>query len=773
MQEVISEKQCLHCSSLIPHNVSGDFCCIGCETAHKYINNLSLGKYYDYCRNIYNTKPQKVTEFEDNLVYEEYVENTEDNLEVSLLIEGIVCGSCIWLIENTLEKLFPKVSARVNLSTSRLKIIWQGKKSEVNKYIEAIKNIGFTPYPFDSKLQKSQTELQQKSLLKSIAIAGIASTNVMAFSLASWLGEFSDSIEFSTKSMFNIISMIIAVPLITIAGRHFFSSSIQALRKLKFNMDVPIAIAIILTLIISISNTLSGDLLTYYEAASMLTFILLIGRYIELKSRMYAFGKIRDIALKQPNSVKVIKNNKTLLIDVKNAKIGDIIIVNQGDKIALDGVIAKGNTQIDTSIITGESNYKDVEIGDNVHSGSVNMGMPIQVKVTASYKNSSLQQVINLVENTGKNQGKFQRISDVASKIYAPLVITFAVMNFVLWFFFIDASFNKALNNAIALLIITCPCALGISVPIAQIIANTTLLKQKIFIKSSEALEKITKINQVIFDKTGTLTKGKMKWLNADDFSKNEIKIIASMANFSSHPLCKAMVNAHEGELISDIKVEEKLGQGLKAVYKNKTYKLGNACFCNASNSSNDEHTEVFFQNKRLVFSDEIREESTEIIDILKNNGVAIALLSGDKKATVQKVANLLGIANYKYEQLPADKQNFINSTEEYSLMVGDGVNDSPALKAAFVSVSLADCSDLAKNTADVILGDDNLKQLIYLTEVAKKSVKTMKQNIGFSLLYNTVTIPLAFCGFVHPAIAAIAMSSSSIIVILNSLRNR
>ena len=773
------QHHCLHCNNPIPLSTQSSFCCFGCNTAYSFINKLKLDKYYEYCRNIYYKNPMKVNEIENNLDYLEHVTTRENQShQIVLLIDGIHCGACIWLIENTLNKQTTIKNARLNLSTNRLTIEWNGKKNLINEFVKIVEKLGYkaTPFSADQMLVKSLE--QQKELLKRLVVSGAVSAQIMMLSVAIWAGNIQTSMGEYMRLMLHLFIAIITIPAVIYSGMPFFKSALTALKNKHSNMDVPISVGTITATIISIQETFHHSDYTYYDAAISLIFILLIGRYLDLKVRNQANEAAHKLILNQPVSVTIFEDNKYKLINIKKALAGQIALVTIGERIPVDGIIIEGNSEIDNSIINGETIPLKVSVGDNVFAGSINLSGILKIKITKTADNTTLNEIIKLIENAKQIKSQYINIADKIASFYTPVVFTTAIFTFILWYYFFCIPITKALLYAISVLIITCPCALGLAVPIVQVVAVLKLMKNGILVKSQNTLEKLTSITDIIFDKTGTITYGTPQWLNKDEFNDELLQIIASVARYSKHPIMKAVINATSDNNFLDVKVTEHQGMGLTALVNQMEVKIGNRILCNIQDEEhNDHYLETWFKYgntvKRLIFEDKIRAEAKDVIQNLKEHDYKLSLLSGDRNEVVAKIASQVKIEKFAGLLRPEDKYNMIKQMQKDGkkvLMIGDGLNDSPALQIADVSLSPSTAIAISSSNSDIVFQQDLYSILICLS-TAKKSIKLIKQNFLLSFIYNVLTVPIAVIGLITPLIAAIAMASSSIIVVLNAIR--
>lgn len=782
----MNKKYCLHCNEkLKPKEI--DFCCLGCGAAYKLINNLGFKKYYDVReinQNTNNIKPEEEGDFSRVDDISEFVKKEcEGNYSVNLMVKGLHCAACVWLIESILKKQENVLEARINLSKKTLFLKWKGKKNDGNKLIEIIHKIGYKLLPFDIEILKEEQQKYDNKILKALAVAAFGAGNVMLFSFSIW---FSDLRIMGPKTinLLHLFSSLIALPVIIYSIRPFISSAIQAIKAKTTNMDVAISVAIILTTITSTFATLNKQDHVYFDSALMLIFFLLVGRYLELKARKKAFNIASEFSLLNAGFARVLENDKVKTIAISKIKKGMTILVAAGEKITADGVVISGQSEIDSSIIDGESVYKKITKDSEVFAGFINISSPLKILVSKDSKDSMISQIIALSDEIDKSKNKFVSISSSLSKFYTPLVHLIALITF---FFWLDGGLEVALVTATTVLIITCPCALALAVPITQTITISKLIKNAVLVKSGQALENIRLINTIIFDKTGTLTESNLGLDKIVDLATNKIlglkeegfylNLAASLSKDSSHPISKAISAAYDKDLL-DLEVKEEKGFGLFATYQKKLVKLGRSEFCEIKNIKNFAQTSCYlkYEDKELVFlfKDNLKEDAALTLDSLRKMGKKIILLSGDVKESVQRTAKELGIKEYYFAQTPIDKANFLkslNQKNEKFIMLGDGINDSPSLSLADVSISFNNAADISKNIADIIIQGQKLNPLIKIINASSKSIALIKQNLVFALIYNVFAILLAVSGNVTPLIAAISMSASSLIVLLNSLR--
>lgn len=765
--------KCRHCHEETK-NPKEEFCCLGCAAAHKIINKLGFENYYKLREDDFDagkTKPES----SEKLDISEFVLRQEDDINsISLMVQGMHCAACIWLIENILKKQKNVLSARVNLSKKTLFLSWKGSAKSGNDLVHLIQEIGYKLLPFDEEILNSSENKYSDEILRALAVAGFGAGNVMLFSFCLW---FSDVIDMGvqTRNLLHFFSSLIALPTIIFSARPFFVSAFKSIKQGYPNMDLAISIAIFLACVVSTLETFKGSNHVYFDSAVMLTFFLLIGRYLDLKARKKAFAIATEFTLLAASFGRVEKDKKIKILPIKQLREGMILLVSAGEKIAADGIIIEGESEIDSALITGESLPKKVNQGAKIFAGTINLAQPLKIKITKSPQNSLLSEIIRLSDEAESKKNHYIRLADYLSRFYTPAVHILALGTFTLW---IGSGWELALINATSVLIITCPCALALAVPIVQTIAISNFLKKGILIKSGEALEKLNKIETVVFDKTGSLTIGSPKLTEVKILkgAKSDfLKLAASLTKNSRHPISQAISESYSGEL-ENLSIKENQGFGLEAKFENQLLKLGRKEFCDVkSNFEGEENSLTCFlkfgeTEAVFLFSDELKSDAKTVVVNLQKSGKRIILLSGDSQKAVTSTAKKLGITEFYFEQTPVSKVKVLEKLKNFA-MVGDGLNDAPALALADVSISFSQASDISQNIADIIIQGEKLTPIIELRKSSQRSISLMKQNLLIALIYNLIAVPYAVAGQVLPLAAAIAMSSSSLLVLFNSLR--
>ncbi|PCI33419.1 MAG: heavy metal translocating P-type ATPase [Alphaproteobacteria bacterium] len=703
------------------------------------------------------------------------------------LVEGLHCPSCIREIEGALQKNPIISNVRLNLTTQRLAVQWSpdhpDNAANSDQVIETLKGLGFKGYLFKDDPSAAEGDKEGRWLLICMGIAGFAMMNIMLLSVSDWSGtDMGDQ----TRGFFHWISALIALPAAAIAGLPFYKSAWTALKSRRLNMDVPISLAVILSLMMSVMQTLTRGGDTYYDAAVMLLFFLLIGRFLDRKMRNHARATAHNLMSYRPSKATVVNpDGDTSSCSIELLATEMVVRVAPGERIPVDGVIVRGTSEVDTSLVTGETLPVKATLDDKVFAGTMNVSGALDIRVTALTGKTLLDEIIGLMETAEQGRAKYVRLADKAAQIYAPAVHLLALSTFLGWMIFTSVGWEQSLITAIAVLIITCPCALGLAVPVVQIVASSRLFNNGILVKAPDGLERLAEIDTIVFDKTGTLTLGQPEIANGDELAPETLELAASLAKTSTHPLCRALVVAcHDRDIptiATDSPLHEEPGMGLKATINGREVRLGNREWCDVDMAiqANTRYSELWLKAEGkeaifLAFQDRLRKDAVQVVAWFQNKGFDILLLSGDRPDVVADVAAKLGITEFVGAAKPQDKIDRLEELKAQGkkiLMVGDGLNDAPALRASYVSISPSTAADVSQNAADFIFQSQELDSIVRAWQVSHMSRKLVFTNFALAAVYNLIAVPFAAAGFLTPLIAAIAMSSSSIVVTANALR--
>jgi Cu2+-exporting ATPase len=707
-----------------------------------------------------------------------FVRQAKDgDFSLELLVKGAKCAGCLSKIENGLLALDGIKGARLNLSTGRLTTKWQSANFDPQKIVQTIVDLGYGAIPFQSQIGNSPVDKEAQDLLLALTVAGVAMMFVMMFSQPIWMAAIYGEMGEGTRTLFHWLSAIVALPAGIYAGMPFFSSAYRALRKGHTNMDVPISLALILTAALSVYSTSNHGEHAFFDAIVMLEFFLLIGRYLDHRLRQRSRVAAQELlALQAVSAQKVMPNGETTSVAVNDITTNDLILILPGDRIPVDGIIETGTSQADFSMINGETAPVMIGEGQKLLAGVLNLSGVITIRAIAKSDDSFLAEIARLVEAGEQSKSLYVRLADKAARAYVPIVHSAALLTFLGWLM-VGGGFEKAIWNACAVLIITCPCALGLAVPAVQVVASGRLFKAGILLKTGDALERLATVNHVVFDKTGVLTTGQPKWINRDEISEEIINSAVVLARASRHPLARSIARA-VGPGPASTSANELPGYGIESIVDGVLVRMGRAEWVGATQSTNNE-SELWFKSGsdpavRFTFEDSLRPDAVATISAIRSMGIGVEVLSGDKLEVVQKSAHEAQISDFRGGQTPLDKAARLDELSKSGfkvLMVGDGLNDAPALARAFVSMAPGAAADASQSAADLVFQGEKLDAVREAIAVGRLSKQRVLENFWFSALYNLLTVPLAVFGLVTPPIAAIAMSSSSIVVSLNALR--
>ncbi|MGV6801900.1 MAG: heavy metal translocating P-type ATPase [bacterium] len=698
--------------------------------------------------------------------------------ELDLAVYGAKCSGCIAKIEGGIKTLPGVETVRLNLSTGKLYIAWRGGLSP-QEITEKISSLGYRSVPYDPSAAEKENDAYGRKLIRSLAVAGFATANIMLLSVAVWAstnGEMGQA----TRDFMHLVSAIIAIPAALYAGQVFFSSAWRALKAGGANMDVPISLAVLLALGFSLFEALHHGTEAYFDAAVMLLFFLLIGRWLDHKLRNKARTAARDLlALQAVTANRIEADGSIHSMVTKDIKVGDKLLLSPGDRVPVNGEIFEGISEMDTALVTGESAPILRQVGDTLEAGIVNLSKPLKMVAMATVDESLIAELARMVEAGQQVKSRYVRIADKAAQAYVPIVHTLSLLTFLGWFFVAEAGMRVSLMNAIAVLIITCPCALGLATPAVQIVATGRLFKDGILVKTGDALERLSHITKIIFDKTGTLTLGKLKLQNKADIPQDILQKAACLARTSHHPIARAIVEEMGGGPVSK-ETTEIPGAGMQGFVEGELVKIGHADFVavDKADTANDKvSTWVKIGDQppvALFFEDTLRQEAGATIEKFKQHHIKSLILSGDRPAPVQKIAQKVGISEFYAQLTPQEKIDLLEQARaagDKIAMVGDGLNDTPVLALADVSLSPGSAADAAQSAADFVFQGNSLKPVWTAWQISRKAQSHIKQNFMFAALYNVIAAPMAMAGMVTPLIAALAMSGSSLIVTLNALR--
>lgn len=808
----MSKIKCNHCHLEFDEEVmikDGDlnFCCKGCEGVYHILKNDGLDSFYDKLGNKTITPPLKVdnddvTKFDSQNFLDNYVSKTKEGFsQIDLIIEGIHCAACVWLNEKILYDTKGIVEANINFTTNKARIIWDEEKLKLSEIILKIRSIGYNAYAYDSSVADVQASKAKRDYFVRMMVAVIASINIMMLSVAKYAGFFSGISE-EVKNMIHIGEFILSTPVLFYSGWIFYKGAYYGLKNRILNMDFLVASGATLTYIYSLFILFGARGESYFDSVSMIITFVLVGKYLEVIGKKSAVDTLDKIKSSLPLEATVILNNTRKMVALNSINIGDIIELKAGEKIPVDGKVVLGAGFFDESSMTGESIPVYKKINDLIYSGTINVDSLIQFEVTKSFKNSTFSSIVSLLEDSLNSKPKIQTKAAEISKGFSITILSLSLITFLIWYFFgIDLGFDYAGTNhfeksfivAISVIVIACPCALALATPMASLIGISELAKRGLLFKEAKFIETLAVANTVVFDKTGTLTKGELNVVKVNilDDNLHKLNLLYSLLDASTHPVSKSIKRYLDSKYDLEMKnldlVKNIEAKGMTAVYKNidgKSFELlgGNIELLKQNDInyefSSDKTVYLFVINKKVVASfeleDEIKDNAKDLINFLQKKNIEIVMLTGDNEQVATRIAKELSINKYFWAQTPISKANYIKELKKEDkvvVMVGDGVNDSVALSNADVAIAMGNSADVSLAISDIVLLNSSLNSLQDAFVISSKTYKFIKQNLLLSIIYNMVTIPLAMAGYVIPLVAALSMSLSSLMVVLNSLR--
>lgn len=810
-----AQGECFHCGLPLPpddtyraviQDEERQFCCFGCQSVCSAIYEAGLEGFYQ--RTPDGTllapppePPKDLGLYDLDEVQEEFVRDLGEEREIHLLVEGIHCAACVWLIERTLGRLNGVLSAQVNLAGKRLLLRWDNSRIKLSSIIERLATIGYTAVPFDPEAAEGTIKRQNRALLFRMAFAGFAMMNLMWISIALYTGaDTADDGKF--LGLFQWLGFALATPTLFYSGWPFLKGAWSGLRHWHLTMDLPIAVGASTTYLYSVYVTLSetsvGDV--YFDTVVNFMFVILVGRFLEAMSKRHAVAASQRLLDLQPRVATVLQDNEEKIMPIRSVKAGNRVLVRAGYKIPVDGVVLDGSSMVDESMLSGESEPLGKVAGSTVSAGTVNVSSALTIEVTGTLRNTSLGRIIQLVEEAQASKAPIQCIADRIVPWFVMITLLLASTTFLWWF---GTNFELALMAATSVLIITCPCAFGLATPMAIAVAAGQGARHGILVKNGEVLEVLSHVNHVVFDKTGTLTTGRMsvqQIVASAPWSEDELLHLAAVVErYSEHSIGKAIVEAAEERHI-DVgskrpeAFEGKPGSGVTALVDGHSVVIGTSDWLSRQHVAVDEtlvetihtlereavtcvHVAIDGVYAGLIgIADQLRPDARGLVDSLRAVGIRMTLLSGDRRRVAEAVADKLGGMQVIAEVRPEEKDRVIAGLQEqgeWVAMVGDGVNDAAALIRANVGIAVGSGTDVSLESADIVLMSDELDKVRLATALSRRTLRTIRQNIGISILYNIIMVPLAMMAFITPLFAAIAMPISSLLVIGNAARIR
>ncbi|MCR4305358.1 MAG: heavy metal translocating P-type ATPase [Gallionella sp.] len=780
-----------------------DFCCFACQSVCEAIHEAGLQGYYQRTPQGVllappPTPPRDIEMYDLDEVQQDFVSCQGGLRDAHLLVEGIHCAACVWLIERDMMRMPGVLTANVNLAGKRLHLRWDNQRVKLSTLIQRLSKIGYAGVPYDPETAEGAVKKTNRAMLFRLFFAGFAMMNLTLISIALYSG----ANEGPYRNFFHWMGCFLATPTLLYSGYPFYKGAWSGLRNARLTMDLPIAIGLTVTYVYSLYVTLNGSKAgeVYFDTVTNLIFVILVGRYLEGMFRHQAVSATHRLLELQPRVATVLLNGEEKITAIRAVKVGERVLVKPGYKVPLDGVVREGHSSVDESMLSGESRPVSKNAGDRVSAGTLNGSGALLVEVQAALQDSTLSKIIRLVEDAQSSKAPIQRLADRIVPWFVLVTLVCAAITFFAW----REHFEIALMAATSVLIITCPCALGMATPMSIAVASGLGARHGILIKNGVVLETLSRVTHFVFDKTGTLTEGKMRVervLAASDHDADSVlSQAAAVERYSEHGVAQAIVRAAGERRLMAYKTapvqgfHATPGMGVEAELEGVRVLLGTAewlarnqvVLCEDLQRQLAEHEEqamtcVHFavageHVAALVLADTLRADAQALINTLREAGIGMTLLSGDRRPVAEAIARRLGGMDVIAEVLPQDKDRAIQRLQqrgECVAMVGDGVNDAPALIRADVGIALGSGTDVSVESADIVLMRSELDKVRLATLLSRRTLRTIKQNIGMSFVYNAIMVPLAMMAKVTPLVAAITMPISSLLVIGNAARIR
>ena len=794
-----ASKNCVHCQLPIPpsdlvidtiHGQELHFCCRGCQGVYRIISGAGLGQFYEQRTWDEKGVPGGVfeSEFDEEALSSHIISQNDGCSEITALIDGIRCASCIWLLEKIVKKQKGVLSFRINYGTHQAVIKFNPQETSSGTIFRSISQLGYLPLPYSFGTAQLSALQEKKALLVRFGTAAFLSMQLMGFSFALYAGFF-HSIAPEMRLIFQYFSALVATPVVFYSGWPFLIGAWRNLVNRSASMDLLISLGVLSAYCYSI-YALANDAEVYFDTAAMIITLILLGRIFESSARHRAISSVEKLLRLAPDSATKICGGKTQTVPSSNLLPKDNILVKAGERVPVDCILVEGETEFDESSITGESMPVLRKENDEIIAGTLNLISSVTLRVEKKASESFIARMAKLVEEAQSRQAPIQSIADRVATYFVPVVTLIA---FSTWYYWLTSfgSHELALLNGIAVLIVACPCALGLATPTAVLAATANASNRGILFRGGDVLEAAARLDLVVFDKTGTLTEGKPVVTSllprSGKTTLDLLKLVDPIVSSSNHPLAQSIKTLIQTRGIKSTPIESIqtiAGRGLKKLSGNKEILIGSRIYLSEQGITVPEFdsknlTEVHVSlNKQwygvFLIEDSIRPEALETVLKIQSVGLKTVLLTGDHAKAAKRVCDALSISDYQANMSPAGKKAWVaekQSQNQIVMMVGDGINDAPALAQANIGCAMVGGTDIALETSDLVLSKPHLDKLFEALLIAKKALSVVKQNLFWAFSYNMITIPLAASGKLAPVWAAVAMASSSLFVVGNSLR--
>ncbi|MDX1756569.1 MAG: heavy metal translocating P-type ATPase [Marinobacter sp.] len=765
------------------------FCCYGCRSVCETIHAEGLTGFYQHRtapavtpKELTATELEQLRELDHPLLQRSFVVPVKAGQEAQLLIEGITCAACIWLLENHLAQRPGVLSFSVNHSTQRARLVWDPQQAQLSDLLIAIQELGYRAKPYRADEAELALKAEKRSALIRICVAGVGTVQSMMLAFPLYFGLVND-LSPTFIQFFRWFSLLVATPVVLYSARPFFRNALRDLRSRHLTMDVPVATAIGLAYLASIWVTVVGGEEVYFESVCMFTFLLSLGRYIEMQARYRAGLTGNALAGVLPSVAARVTGDTTELVVAHELQAGETVRVKPGDTIPVDGVILSGHSTVNEAALTGEYLPETRHPGDRVHAGSINGENPLTVRVESSGAKTRLSGILRILDRVQAEKPPVARTADRIAGVFVSRIL---ILSPIIWLGWWLAGSDRAFDITLSVLVVTCPCALSLATPTAITSATMKLRKLGFLPSRGHTLESLNAVDTAVFDKTGTLTRGELSLLmtrSFSEFGEGQLQSLAAgLEQASEHPIAQVFRPFHPATVEQ---LQNHVGGGLTGRWQGRTVAIGHARFVARYTGAGqpdfaDQHGMVIWLADEarwlgcFVLDDQPREDAASTVAALRELGIRSVLLSGDRSGHVARIAQQVGIDEAFGQCSPEDKLARLEQLRQQGhqiMMVGDGLNDLPSMAGAGVSVAMGSAADLTQLRADAILLNGQLKTLVQALTTARDTRRVIRQNMGWALGYNLCALPLAAAGMIPPWLAAIGMASSSLVVVLNALR--
>ncbi|MCH9813655.1 MAG: cadmium-translocating P-type ATPase [Epsilonproteobacteria bacterium] len=765
------------------------FCCKGCQGVFHLLQSEGLESFYD---KVGETKLdpasgilEDLEKFDHEGFAKKYIRDKEGLSEINLIIEGIHCSACVWLNEKILHKTDGIIEADINYTNHKAKVLWDPTLIKLSEIIQKVQSIGYNAYPYDARAQEERANKARKDYYARLLVGVFATMNIMWLAIAQYTGYFT-GIRDDMKNVLNIAEFILATPVLFYTGWVYFKGAYYGLKNRFINMDFLVATGASLAYLYSIYVMITGVGEVYFDSVVMIITFIFVGKYLEVLSKKRAVDTLDTMTSSIPTEVVVIKGNEKEVVSIEAIEVGDIIEIKPGEKIVIDGQVLSGESSVDESSLTGESEPIYKKADDMLMSGGVNLDGVLRYKATKAFNTSMLSTIVTLLEDSLTKKPKIEKLANEISGHFSLVILILAIGTFIGWYI-VDGSFEKALIISISVIVIACPCALGLATPVATLIGLGVGAKRGLLFKEASYLESMAKSDVLLLDKTGTITEGKPKVVEQRLHSDFDINLLYALVKSSGHPISRGIalfLEQNHQDLqeytLQDAKNIE--ARGIEACYQHQRLFGGNVRLLQERGIDFEIESEnsifAFVIDDQLVATymlrDSAKSDAKESIAYFQKMGFEVAMLTGDNEKVANAIAKEVGINRVYHSLYPKDKADIVDNYHNKNhvvIMAGDGINDAIALSKSDIAIAMGSGADISVEVSDLVLLDDQMKSLAEALKLSRQTFKNIKQNLTMSLVYNIFTVPLAIAGYVIPLVAALSMSLSSLLVVANAVR--